>query len=212
MIDVPVYSLDGKQVSTLQIDEALLGGEVRHSLLKQAYVMYHSNRRQGTATVKNRSQIEGSTRKLYKQKGTGRARRGPVRTNVMRGGGAAFPKHQKDWRLGMPIQMRRLATRNALLAKLVDGEVKVVDKFALAQAKTKVFAQVLKALSIDRTCLLAVNAADRNTLLSARNIADIETIRIDQLNVYDMLSRRFLLVEKEALQSWLKGQADGQGS
>ncbi len=204
MIDIPVYSIDGKQQSTVQIDEQLLGGEVRHVLLKQAYVMFHANRRQGTSATKGRSEKEGSTRKLYRQKGTGRARRGAIRTNLLRGGGVAFAKKTKSWRQEMPTKMRRLANRNALLSKIIDGEIKVVDKFDFARPETKRFATMMETLDINRTCLLALDSSDRNTALSARNIEDITTIRIEQLNVYDLLSRRFLLVEKDVLMNYLE--------
>jgi large subunit ribosomal protein L4 len=209
MIDIPVYSLDGKQTETLRIDEQLLGGEVRPALLKQAYVMYHANQRVGTAATKGKSEVEGSTRKLYKQKHTGRARRGQIRTNIMRGGGRAFGKKARDWRQSMPVQMRRLATRNALLAKAVDNEIKVVDSFNFPSPKTQKFAAVLEALGINRTCLLAVDHQDKNTVLSARNIKDIATIQISQLNAYDLLSRRFLLVDKKTLSEWLDEQKKG---
>ena len=119
MIEIPVHNAKGKQVDSLQIDERLLGGELRPVLLKQAYVHFHANRRQGSAATRNRSQVEGSTRKLYRQKGTGNARRGPSGTNIMRGGGHAFAKKAKSWRQQMPKKMRRLANRNALLAKAV---------------------------------------------------------------------------------------------
>ena len=207
MITLPVYNLDGQQVGSLQVDEQSLGGEVRPGLLKQAYVMCHANQRQGTAATRKRSQVEGSTRKIFRQKGTGRARRGAIRTNIMRGGGVAFGKATRDFRQDMPIKMRRLATRNALLAKLVDNEVKVVSQFSLPQPKTSQFAAALKALKIDRTCLVALKGGDKNTHLSARNLPDVRTIRIDQLNAYDLLSRRFLLVEQDALQGWLASQA-----
>jgi large subunit ribosomal protein L4 len=203
MIDIPVYSLDGKQTGTLALDEQQLGGEIRPALLKQAYVMYHANRRVGTAATKNRSMVEGSTRKLYKQKGTGNARRGPIRTNIMKGGGVAHKKVARDFRQSMPAQMRRLATRNALLAKAVDQEIKVVDAFAFDAPRTKRFASILAALGIDRSCLLAVGNGDHNTYLSARNLKEVTPIQIDQLNAYDLLSRRFLLVEKSALTGWL---------
>ncbi len=217
MIEIPVYQLDGKQAGTMQLDEQLLGGEVRPALLKQAYVMYHANQRQGSAATRNRSRVEGSTRKIYKQKGTGRARAGAVRTNTRRGGGVAFAKQPKSWRQAMPVKMRRLATRNALLAKLVDNEVKVVEKFGFETPKTKQFAGVLQALNVDRTCLVALNPEDRTTALSARNIADVQTIRIDQLNAFDLLSKRFLLIEKSALEAWIaqqtrSGQSAGEAA
>ena len=214
MIDVPVYKLDGEQADTLRLDEQALGGEVRPALLKQAYVMYHANKRQGSATTRRRGQVHGSTRKLYRQKGTGRARRGPVRTNIMRGGGVAFGKEPKSWRQRMPVKMRRLAARNALLAKAVDGEIKVVEGFGFEKPGTKRFAAVVDALGINRTCLVALAEADRNAALSARNLPDVQAIRIDQLNAYDLLSRRFLLVDRPALVGWLDAQrsaADAAG-
>jgi large subunit ribosomal protein L4 len=206
MIEIPVYSLDGKQTDTLSLDEQLLGGEVRPALLKQAYVMYHANRRQGSAANRGRGEKEGSTRKLYKQKGTGNARVGNARTHKRRGGGVAFAKKAKDWRQTMPVKMRRLATRNAVLAKAVDNEIKVVESFGFDTPKTKTMASVISALGIDRSCLLALGSEDRNTALSARNIESINTIDASQLNVYDLLSRRFLLVDKATLTRWLESQ------
>src|SRR6185369_10017170 len=99
MIEIPVLNSSGQQVGALKVDEKVLGGEVRHALLKQAYVRLHANRRQGTSATKNRALVEGSTRKLYKQKHTGNARRGSIRTNIMRGGGVAHAKKPHSWRL-----------------------------------------------------------------------------------------------------------------
>lgn len=203
MIEIPVHNLDGTQADSLQVDEALLGGEVRPALLKQAYVMYHANRRQGTVATRSRGRVEGSTRKIFRQKGTGNARMGAVRSNLRRGGGVTFAKQPKSWRQSMPIKMRRLATRNALLSKIVDGEIKVVSGFGFQAPKTKQFVQVLDALKIDRSCLLALAQNDATTCLSARNISDITIIQMDQLNAYDLLSRRFLLVEKDVLSAYL---------
>ena len=209
MIEIPVFSSDGKQVDSLQVDEQQLGGEVRPGLLKQAYVMYHANRRQGSATTRGRSEVVGSTRKLYRQKGTGNARRGAIRTGVVRGGGVTFGKKPKSWRQSMPTKMRRLATRNAVLAKAVDNEIKIIDDFKFKAPKTSEFAKVLGALSINRTCLFASNPADTNAILSARNIADVSTIRVDQLNAYDLLSHRFLLVDRASFEGFLSGEASG---
>ena len=141
MIELPIYNMAGKQVDSLAIDEAQLGGEVRHALLKQAYVMFHANRRQGSARTKNRSRVEGSTRKIYRQKGTGNARAGTVRTNLRKGGGVTFAKlrTREDFKLDMPKKMRRLANRNALLAKLVDAEVKCFDALDFKEPKTSTF-------------------------------------------------------------------------
>ena len=132
-MEVPVLNMKAEQVGTMQVDETALGGELNPSLIKQAYVRYHANLRQGSARTKGRSHIAGSTRKLFKQKGTGRARVGAVRSPIRRGGGVAFSKTRtgEDFRKDMPVKMRRKANRNALLAKLMDGEVKVIDSLAI---------------------------------------------------------------------------------
>src|SRR5580765_7906635 len=124
MIEVPIYNQTGDKVDTLQVDEQKLGGEVRKALLKQALVMYHANQRQGTVRTLARGEVEGSTRKIYRQKGTGHARMGPIRQPVRVGGGHAKQKRPKDWRLAMPKKMRQLATRSAILSKIQDKEIR----------------------------------------------------------------------------------------
>src|SRR5262245_13154780 len=138
MIELPVYDKKGKQVETISIDEEQLGGVVRPALLKQAYVMFHAGQRQGSARTKNKGRVAGSTRKLYAQKHTGNARMGQVRTNVRRGGGVAFAKikEREHYRLAMPKKMRRLANRNALLAKLADDEVRCLADLHLEAPRT----------------------------------------------------------------------------
>jgi len=207
MIELPIYNMQGKKVETLAIDEAQLGDEVRPLLLKQAYVMFHANRRQGSARTKNRSRVEGSTKKLYRQKGTGNARMGQRRTVLRKGGGVAFAKTKtkESYRLDMPKKMRRLANRNALLAKLVDHEVKCVSGLSFDEPKTSQMKALLEVLGVDRSCLVALDPANRNAALSARNLAEVETIRIDQLNAFDLLNHRFLLVDKASLQAFLDG-------
>ncbi|UCD76319.1 MAG: 50S ribosomal protein L4 [Phycisphaerales bacterium] len=209
MIELPVYDKKGKQVDTLAIDEAQLGGEVRPVLLKQAFVMFHANRRQGSARTKSRSMVEGSTRKLYRQKGTGNARAGSRRTVIRRGGGVAFAKDRThaDFRQRMPKKMRRLANRNALLAKLVDDEVKCIDDLAFDPPRTRDFKALLQAVGIDRTCLVALGPDMRNAALSARNLQNVDTIRVEQLNVFELLNHRYLVVDRAALQSFLDGSA-----
>ncbi|MHC5005067.1 MAG: 50S ribosomal protein L4 [Planctomycetota bacterium] len=209
MIEVPVYNRNGEQVDTLSIDEAQLGSEVRPGLLKQAYVMFHANRRQGSARTKSRGMVEGSTRKLYRQKGTGNARMGTRRTNIRKGGGVAFAKTKTrdQYRLDMPKKMRRLANRNALLAKLVDGEVKCVDGLDFEAPRTREMDALLRAVGVDRSCLVALAPQHRNAALSARNLPTVDTIRIDQLNVFELLNHRYLLVARSTLESFLDGSA-----
>ncbi|MCZ6835995.1 MAG: 50S ribosomal protein L4 [Planctomycetota bacterium] len=209
MIELPVYDKHGKQVESLSIDEAQLGSEVKPVLLKQAYVQFHANKRQGSARTKSRGMVDGSTRKLYKQKGTGNARAGARRTSVRKGGGVTFAKtkQREAFRLKMPKKMRQLANRNALLAKLVDNEVKCIVDLDFAEPRTREFDSILKAVGVNRTCLVALDGANRNAALSARNLDHVDTVRIEQLNAFDLLNHRFLVVDKASLQAFLDGSA-----
>ena len=201
MIEIPVHDIQGKQIDTLQVDEALLGGEVRHALLKQAYVRFHANRRQGTASTRSRADTSYSTRKMYKQKGTGSARRGTAGTNIMYHGGHTFAKSVRSFRQDMPKKMRRLANRNALLAKAVDGEIKIVDSLSFEKPSTKVFSQLLSALNINRTCLVALPSTTSNEAKSARNVEYVSVANVEQLNAFDVLNHRFLLIDKAGMQA-----------
>lgn len=203
MIDITVHNQAGKEVGTIQIDEQKLGGEVRPALLKQAYVRYHANLRQGSAKTKSRAETAYSTRKLFKQKGTGNARRGPAGTNIMRHGGHGFAKRPHSWRQDMPVKMRRLANRNALLAKAIDNEIKVVDKLDFDKPSTKDFRNLLESLKIDRTCLVALPSVSGHEAASARNLEHVNVTQIDRLNAFDLLNHRYLLVDKEAFQAYL---------
>lgn len=206
-IEVPVLDRSGKQVDTITVDPADLGGHIRFALLKQAYVITHGNQRQGSARTKGRGQVAGSTRKLYKQKGTGNARSGPVRTPIRKGGGHAWPKNRtrEAFRSSLTKRMRRLANRNALLAKLVDGEVKIISDLAIETPRTKDMAALLGAVGIDRTCLIALDPANRVAALSARNIENVDTVRVDQLNVFELLNHRYLVIDRAGFESFLNG-------
>src|ERR1700730_6393958 len=155
MIEVPVFNQAGQKVDTVQIDEQKLGGEVRNHLLKQALVMYHANQRQGTVRTKARGEVAGSTRKMFRQKGTGNARTGGIRNPIKKGGGHAKQKRPKEWRQGLPKKARQLATKNAILSKIQSNDLKIVSEIKLEAAKTKYVAKMFKALKIDRSCLLA---------------------------------------------------------
>ena len=205
MIELPIYDSNGKKVDSLQIDAQTLGGEVRYALLKQAYVITHGNQRQGSARTKSRGDVPGSTRKLYKQKGTGNARAGAARTPIRKGGGVTFKKTRtrEDFRTELPKKMRRLANRNALLAKLIDNEVKCFAALDFKAPKTAEFAKMMASVGIDRTCLVATDGANKNAILSARNVEGVDVCRIDQLNVFALLNHRFLVVDKAALVSFL---------
>jgi large subunit ribosomal protein L4 len=199
MIEVPVYNQAGDKVSTVQVDEAKLGGEVRKNLLKQAIVMYHANLRQGTVRTKARGEVAGSTRKMFRQKGTGNARTGGIRNPIKKGGGHAKQKHPKDWRQAMPQKARQLATKSALLMKFQANDVRVVDTLAFDAPKTKVVAQMYKALGIDRSCLFALSERNPNIEKSARNIDRTKLTTVAKLNAFDILKHRTLLMTKSGL-------------
>lgn len=201
MLEVAVYNTDGKQVDTLKVDEALFGGRVNTSLLKQAIVAYHANKRQGSAVTKSRSLVAGSTRKIYRQKGTGRARRGAVRSPVVRGGGVTFGKTHHSFRKKLSKNMRRAALNSALLAKMLGDDLLVVEGLKMNEPKTSHMADVLDNLKINRSCLLALGERDSNVYLSSRNISDL-TVRItEELNAFDVATRMKMLVTSEAMKA-----------
>ena len=198
MLNVPVYNTTGEKIGDEQIDEALLGGRVNPALLKQAIVRYHANRRQGTVKTKGRSEVHGSSRKLFRQKGTGRARMGNVRTGIRRGGGMAFAKVPSDFRQRMPKRMRRLARNQAVLAKIQSEEALIIDGLSIETPRTAPFAKMLAALDATRGCVFATNGADMNTYKSGRNIPRTEIMDVVGLNAFHVLSRRKLIFTREA--------------
>jgi len=206
MIDVKVYNREGKEVDTVQVDETLFGGQVRYPLLKQAIVMYHANKRVGTSATKSRGMVAGSTRKLYKQKGTGNARAGTVRTPVRKGGGVAFAKALRDFGKDMPKKQRRLACDSALLAKMQSGKLMVVDELSFEAPKTKEFARVLGNLKIDRSCLVTIGQQDSMLYKSARNLPKIDVMVVTDLNAGDICSKQNMLFTKEAFTALLENK------
>lgn len=212
-MEVPVLNKQGKSVGVLTIDESSLGGEVNPALIKQAYVRYHANRRQGSSRTKSRGMVEGSTRKLYRQKGTGNARVGPARVPNRKGGGHAFAKSKRreEYRLDMPMKMRRQANRNALLAKLIDQEVKVIDDLSLTTPRTRDVRDMLGALGVDRTCLVVVGEGNENLKLGAQNLAEVSTVTTEGMTCFEMLNHRFVVIAKSDLEAWLNGASARTG-
>ncbi|MCE5186700.1 MAG: 50S ribosomal protein L4 [Planctomycetaceae bacterium] len=203
MIDVKVYNREGKELESLQVDETLFGGEVRYPLLKQAIVMYHANKRLGTAATKSRGLVAGSTRKLYKQKGTGNARAGTVRTPVRKGGGVAFAKVLRDFGKDMPKKQRRLACDSALLAKMLSGKLMIVDELNFDAPKTKEFARVLGNLKIQKSCLIAIGQQDTMVYKSARNLPKVDVTVVTDLNAGAICNKQQMLFTKEAFTALL---------
>ena len=201
MIELPVYNIDGNKVDNLKVDESAFGGVVRYSLLKQAIVMYHTNKRVGTATTRNRSMVAGSGRKLFRQKGTGFARAGTRRTGKRVGGGVTFAKVARDFSKRMPKKQKRLARDSAILAKLLSNNVVVVDKLNFEKPKTKDFVNVLNNLKIERSCLVATSSYDDNLYKSAKNVPKVAIMPTAELNAGDICSHRKMLITHEAFLS-----------
>jgi len=213
---VPVFNMQGQEVGSMPIDEIALGETINAALIKQAYVRYHANLRQGSARSKGRSEIAGSNKKMYRQKGTGRARHGTSRATQFRGGGhyKSDRRRREDFRLDMPKKMRRKANRNALLAKLLDSEVKIIDRLDVEKPRTRAIVEFLDALKIDRSSLLALSPdaeRSKNARLSARNVEGVTICRADQLTCFEMLNHRYLVIERDELEAWLNGPASQTG-
>ncbi len=162
--------------------------------------MYHANRRQGSAKTKNRAEIRGSSRKLYRQKGTGRARVGNARTPVRRGGGMAFAKRPRDFRQAMPVKMRRRARNQAVLAKLKSEDALIIDGLRIDTPKTGPFAKMLAAVHADRGCVLATKGVDVGVYKSGRNIPRTEIMDVAMLNAFQILARRKLVFTRDAFE------------
>lgn len=208
MIELAVVNTDGKEVESLSIDEAVLGGEVRYALLKQAIVRWQANKRQGTAGTKSRGMVAGVNKKLFRQKGTGNARVGAKRTNKRVGGGVAFGRKTRDFTQRMPKKQRRLARDSAVLAKLQSEKVIVIDQLAVEAPKTKTFAHMLQKLGVERSCLVTTQERDVNVYKSARNIPRVEVLPLDELNAGQICNHEKMLITKDAMVAFMNRPAN----
>jgi len=199
MVKVPVHSIEGEVVDHIELNEAVFGIPVEQAVVHQAMVRQLANARQGTASSKTRSQVSGGGRKLFRQKGTGFARRGSRRAPLLRGGGVAFGPHPRSYRQAMPKKMRRLALRCVLSAKVAVEEMIVVDKLALEEPKTKEMARILANLGVDSSALIVTAEPDPNVYKSARNLERTKTLPARMLNVVDLISHRRLMITVESV-------------
>jgi len=197
MPKVAVYNMQGQVVGELELSYQVFGGPVNEAVLHSAVVMQLASRRQGTASTKTRAEVRGGGRKPWRQKGTGRARVGSIRSPVWRTGGVTFgPKHRK-YGNNMPKKVRRLALRSALSAKQAEGNLVVVDDLSLPEIKTKEMVKVLDALNAAPKALVVT--ADEKVHKSARNIPGVLPMEARGLNVYDLLNHDKLVISKEAV-------------
>lgn len=200
MASLPIYDRSGQEVGRYEIDPTEIAPRISKQLLHDAVVMYQANLRQGTFRTKSRGEVAGTTKKMYRQKGTGNARAGSRRSGVRRGGGHIFAKRPRDFSYRLPKKAVRLATRMAIASKLRDDELVVIDQLSLAQPKTKEMAEVLKALKLAGHSTLVTTAEhDVNVYRSARNIEGVQVSPVSQLNALDVLRPKRMLVTKAAL-------------
>ena len=212
MAVLPIYNRTGQQVGSYDIDVAALAPRINKQLLHDVVVMYQSNQRLGTAKSKSRGEVAGTTKKMYRQKGTGNARAGSRRSGIRRGGGHIFAKRPRDWTYRLPRKAVQLATRMAVASKIRDEQVVVIDDLAFAAPKTKDMASILKALKCDGVSLLVATAGhDVNVYKSARNIAGVTVSPVSGLNALSVLTPRRLLVTKAALDA-LRQRVEGAGA
>jgi len=198
-LQVSVYNTEGKVIDQIELDEYVFGIPANEAVVHQALVRQRANSHLGTVGTKTRSEVTGSSRKLFRQKHTGFARAGSRRSPTRRGGGLAFGPHPRSYRQAMPKKMRRLALRCVLSAKVADGELKVIDSFGLEQPATKQMVGILKALDVDSSALLVTGEPDINVVKSARNIDKTKTLPASMLNVVDLLSHKVLLITVDAV-------------
>jgi large subunit ribosomal protein L4 len=198
-VEVPVYSLTGEVVKHIEISDSVFAVPFNEAVVHQALVRQQANARQGTASTKTRGEVSGSTRKLYRQKHTGMARAGSIKSPLRRGGGIIFGPKPRSYRQAMPKKMRRLALRCVLSAKARDGELKVVEQLKLDQPETKEMAGILAALGVDSSALIITSEPEENVVKSARNLAGIKTLPANILNVVDILSYKMLLMTEAAV-------------
>ncbi len=215
-MQVPVYSLAGDMVKHIEISDEVFGAPFNQAVVHQAVVRQRANARQGTVNTKTRGEVSGSTRKLFRQKGTGLARAGSRKSPLRRGGGITFGPKPRSYRQAMPKKMRQLALRCALSAKAGDGELVVLEQLKLDEPKTKEMVQILAALGVDSSALIVTSEPEDNVVKSARKLPGIKTTPASLLNVVDILSYKMLLMTvaavRKAEQLWEQRSSEGRSN
>jgi len=211
MVSLKIYNRSGDEVGTYEIDPAEIAPRISKQLLHDAVVMYQANLRQGSVKTKSRGQVAGSTRKMYRQKGTGNARAGSRRSGVRRGGGHIHARQPRDWSYRLPRKALQLATRMAVASKVQSGAVVLIDDLSFEAPSTKTMAGILKALNLAGSSLLVTTAGlDANVYKSSRNIAGVAVSPVAELNALSVLRPRRVLMTKAALDAFrerVKAQA-----
>jgi len=200
MAVIDVQNINGEKVSEVDLPDNIFNVSVKSDLLHEVVKMQLARKRSGTACVKNRSDVAGSTRKLFRQKGTGRARRGDIKSPLLRSGGVIFGPHPKSYAYSMPKKKRRLALKMALSSKRIDNTLLVVDKIELSEPRTKKVVEITNALKV-KNALILTDCENTNLELAARNIPGVKVMRSEGLNVYDILKYQNLVLLEDSIKA-----------
>jgi large subunit ribosomal protein L4 len=198
---VPIYSLNGEVIDQIELSQAIFAFPFNEAVVHQAMVRQLANRRQGTASTKSRGEVSGSTRKLYPQKHTGRARRGDIKSPLLRGGGVVFGPKPRTYRQSMPKKMRKLALKCLLSAKVREGNIKLVQELDFENPKTKDMINVLSSLGVDSSALILTAQSTPNVVKSAANLSDVKVLPAALINVLDLLSYEMLVATVPAIRN-----------
>ena len=200
MAKVSVYNMEGKEVGSMELNDAVFGVEVNEHLVHMAVVQQLANNRQGTQKAKTRSEVRGGGRKPWRQKGTGHARQGSTRAPQWTGGGVVFAPTPRDYSFKVNRKEKRAALKSALTSRVQENKLIVVDELKFDEIKTKKFAEVLKNLNLDKA-LVVLNENDEKVVMSAKNIPTVKTTQINTINVYDVLKYNTVVLTKAAAES-----------
>ncbi len=201
MIKVPVFDNSGKSLESVSVPEERFGGKVRRELLRDTIIMHEANHRRGTASTKTRGEVKGGGKKPWKQKHTGRARVGDIRSPIWKGGGVIFGPRPRDYSFSMHRKAKKVALQSAILSRLIDNEVILVDKLEMDSPSTKKLAGLLKCLEIRESCLIVVQEFDETIWKSCRNIYNVKLRVASDLNAYDVVKYKKLLIVKDVLEN-----------
>ena len=199
MANVSVYNIEGKEVGSIELNDAVFGVEVNEHLVHMAVVNQLANNRQGTQKAKTRSEVRGGGRKPWRQKGTGHARQGSTRAPQWTGGGIVFAPKPRDYSFKMNKKEKRIALLSALSSKVAESKIVVLDEFKLDEIKTKKFVEVMNNLKVENA-LVVLEGENKNVVLSGRNIPSVKVTATNEINTYDVLKYTTLVVTKAAVE------------
>ena len=200
MAKVSVYNMEGKEVESMELNDAIFGVEVNEHLVHMAVVQHLANMRQGTQKAKTRSEVSGGGRKPWRQKGTGHARQGSTRSPQWTGGGMVFAPVPRDYSFKLNKKEKRAALKSALTSRVQENKLIVVDELKFDEIKTKNFANVMNNLKVEKAYVV-LNENDKNVVLSARNLPNVQTALTNTINVYDVMKGGTVILTKDAVKT-----------